>query len=157
VGAYITTPSVTDAKASVVVRTEVENKGTAEARITLETAILDAAASRRARQQRRHHPRRRQAERGGKDRCGQPHRWDLDTPYLYSAASTIKEGGRQSDRYVTPFGIRTIEYSKDKGFLLNGHAHRFNGVCLHHDLGALGSAINRRALERQLEIMKSMA
>jgi beta-galactosidase len=57
---------------------------------------------------------------------------------------------------VTPFGIRTIEYSKDKGFLLNGHPHRFKGVCMHHDLGALGEQINRRALERQLEIMKSM-
>ena len=57
---------------------------------------------------------------------------------------------------MTPFGIRTIEYSKDKGFLLNGHPHRFKGVCMHHDLGALGAAINRRALERQLEIMKSM-
>ena len=57
---------------------------------------------------------------------------------------------------MTPFGIRTIEFSKDKGFLLNGKQHRFNGVCMHHDLGALGAAINRRALERQLEIMKSM-
>jgi beta-galactosidase len=57
---------------------------------------------------------------------------------------------------LTPFGIRTIEYSKDKGFLLNGHPHRFKGVCMHHDLGTLGAAINRRALERQLEIMKSM-
>jgi beta-galactosidase len=57
---------------------------------------------------------------------------------------------------VTEFGIRTIEYSRDKGFLLNGRPRRFNGVCMHHDLGALGAAINRRALERQLEIMKSM-
>jgi beta-galactosidase len=156
-GAYVTTPAVTDAKASVVVRTEVENKGTAEARITVETAILDAAGKQAGRASNEV-----TIPAGGKQSVeakidvANPHRWDLDTPYLYSAASTIKEGGRQSDRYVTPFGIRTIEYSKDKGFLLNGHAHRFNGVCMHHDLGALGSAINRRALERQLEIMKSM-
>ena len=156
-GTYITTPTVTDAKATVVIRTEVENRGTAEARVTLETAILDAAGK--------------QAGRatndvtipaGGKQTVeatvdvANPHRWDLDTPYLYSAASIVREGARQSDRYVTPFGIRTIEYSKDKGFLLNGRQHRFNGVCLHHDLGALGAAVNRRALERQLEIMKSM-
>ena len=59
------------------------------------------------------------------------------------------------DRYVTPFGIRTIEFDKDKGFLLNGRP-QVNGVCMHHDLGALGAAVNRRATERQLEIMKSM-
>src|ERR1017187_2618424 len=156
-GACITTPSVTDAKATVVVRTEVENKGAAEARVTLETPLLAAAGK--------------QAGRatsdvtipaGGKQsveakiEVANPHRWDLDTPYIYSAASTIRQGALQSDRYVTEFGIRTIEYSREKGFLLNGHQHRFNGVCMHHDLGALGTAFNRRAMERQLEIMKSM-
>src|ERR1035441_9580746 len=156
-GTYITTPSVSDAMATVVIRTEVENKGAAEERGTLETAILDAAGK--------------QAGRiandvtipaGGKQSVEakidivSPHRWDLDTPYLYSAASTLRQGASHSDRYVTPFGIRTVEYSKDKGFLLNGRARRFNGVCMHHDLGALGAAINRRALERQLEIMKRM-
>jgi beta-galactosidase len=156
-GAYVTTPTVTDAKATVAVRTEVENKGTQEARVTLETAILDAAGKQVGRASNDV-----TVPAGGKQsveakiEVASPHRWDLDTPYLYSAASTIHEGGRQSDRYVTEFGIRTIEYSKDKGFLLNGKQHRFNGVCMHHDLGALGAAINRRALERQLEIMKSM-
>ena len=156
-GTYITTPSVSDAKATVVIRTEVENKGAAEEHVTLETAILDAAGK--------------QAGRatndvtipaGGKQsveakiEVANPHRWDLDTPYLYSATSTIRQGASQSDRYVTEFGIRTIEYSRDKGFLLNGLPRRFNGVCMHHDLGALGAAINRRALERQMEIMKSI-
>lgn len=156
-GAYITTPVVSDAKASVVIRTEVENKGTQEARVTVETAILDAAGK-----QAGHASNDVTIAAGGKQtvqasvEVTNPHRWDLDTPYLYSAATTIRQGAQQSDRYVTPFGIRTIEYSKDKGFLLNGRQNRFNGVCMHHDLGALGAAINRRALERQLEIMKSM-
>ena len=156
-GTYITTPAVTDSSATVVIRTEVENKGVTEERVTLETAILDAAGK--------------QAGRiandvtipaGGKQSVEakidvvSPHRWDLDTPYLYSATSTIRQNAQQSDRYVTEFGIRTIEYSRDKGFLLNGHPRRFNGVCMHHDLGALGAAINRRALERQMEIMKRM-
>jgi beta-galactosidase len=156
-GTYITTPSVSDAKATVVIRTEVENKGAAEAHVSLETAIHDAAGK--------------QAGRatndvtipaGGKQSVEakidvvSPHRWDLDTPYLYTASSTIHRGTQPSDHYVTEFGIRTIEYSRDKGFLLNGRPRRFNGVCMHHDLGALGAAINRRALERQLEIMKRM-
>jgi beta-galactosidase len=156
-GAYVTTPTVTDAKATVAIRTEVENKGTREVHVTLETAILDAAGKQVGRAANDV-----TIPAGGKQSVeakidvANPHRWDLDTPYLYSAASTVREGASQSDRYLTPFGIRTIEYSKDKGFLLNGKQHRFNGVCMHHDLGALGSAINRRALERQLEIMKSM-
>jgi beta-galactosidase len=156
-GTYITTPSVTDAKTTVVIRTEVENQGAAEARVSLETTVLDAAGE----------PAGRVANdvtlpAGGRQAVearidiSSPHRWDLDTPYLYSAVTTIRQGNLQSDRYVTPFGIRTIEFSREKGFLLNGHPRRFNGVCMHHDLGALGSAINTRALERQLEILKQM-
>ena len=60
------------------------------------------------------------------------------------------------DRYETPFGIRTIQFTADNGFLLNGKRVPLNGVCDHHDLGALGAAINTRALERQVEILKEM-
>jgi len=60
------------------------------------------------------------------------------------------------DRYETPFGIRTIQFTADNGFLLNGKRVPLNGVCDHHDLGALGAAINPRALERQVEILKQM-
>lgn len=80
----------------------------------------------------------------------------MDTPYLYRTVTTVRTGGEVSDRYETPFGIRTIEYSRAKGFMLNGRPRKFQGVCMHHDLGALGAAINRRAMERQLEILKSM-
>ena len=156
-GTYVTTPSVSDAKATVVIRTEVQNQGAAEARVTLETAILDAAGKTAGRATNDV-----TIPAGGKQsveakiEVANPHRWDLETPYLYSATATIRQGAQQSDRYVTEFGIRTLEYSRDKGFLLNGKPRRFNGVCMHHDLGALGTAINRRALERQLQIMQSM-
>jgi beta-galactosidase len=60
------------------------------------------------------------------------------------------------DRYVSPFGIRSIEFDKNKGFLLNGRSLKMQGVCMHHDLGALGTAVNRRATERQLQIMKGL-
>jgi beta-galactosidase len=59
------------------------------------------------------------------------------------------------DRYAEPFGIRTIAFDKAQGFLLNGRHLKMQGVCMHHDLGALGAAVNRRATERQLQIMKS--
>jgi beta-galactosidase len=60
------------------------------------------------------------------------------------------------DQTVTRFGIRTIALDDGQGFLLNGRPIRFKGVCLHHDLGPLGTAVNRRATQRQLEIMKAM-
>jgi beta-galactosidase len=155
-GTYVTTPSVTDAKATVHVRTEVENRGTQVAKVALETAVLDASGKQVGRAVKDV-----EIAAGGKQtveadvEVANPHRWDLDTPYLYSVASTVREGGRHSDRYLTPFGIRTIEYTKDRGFLLNGKPHKFQGVCDHSDLGALGTAVNRRGLERQIEILKA--
>ena len=64
--------------------------------------------------------------------------------------------GNVVDTYETSFGIRTFEFTTDKGFFLNGKHVNIKGVCLHHDLGSLGAAVNKRAIERQLEIMKSM-
>jgi beta-galactosidase len=72
------------------------------------------------------------------------------------AHSTLIVNGKLSDSYDTPFGIRTIEFSADEGFKLNGRYLKIQGVCLHHDHGPLGSAVSRRATERQLQIMKSM-
>jgi beta-galactosidase len=60
------------------------------------------------------------------------------------------------DSYETVFGIRTIKFDADRGFFLNGEHVRLNGVCNHHDLGALGTAVNTRALERQIGILKEM-
>jgi beta-galactosidase len=156
-GTYVTTPSVSDATAAVNVRTELENRAGEPARVTLETAILDASGKQVGRASNEV-----TIPAGGKQSVeakidvAKPHRWDMDDPYLYSAASTVRADGKQTDQYVTPFGIRTIEYSREKGFLLNGKPRKFNGVCNHHDLGALGAAVNRRALERQIEIMKAM-
>ncbi len=62
----------------------------------------------------------------------------------------------ECDNYETTFGIRTFVFDVDKGFSLNGKHVKINGVCDHHDLGCLGSAVNKRALERQLEILKTM-
>ena len=84
-----------------------------------------------------------------------PQRWDVDRPSLYTLVTEVLEDNRTVDRQTTPFGIRAIAFDKQKGFLLNGRAMRLHGVCLHHDLGALGAAVNRRAIERQLQMMKA--
>ncbi|HEY2760942.1 MAG TPA: glycoside hydrolase family 2 TIM barrel-domain containing protein, partial [Pirellulales bacterium] len=68
----------------------------------------------------------------------------------------IDEGGKTVDAVSVPLGLRTFEFTKDNGFLLNGKRLQIQGTCNHHDMGALGSAVNRRAIERQLEILKEM-
>lgn len=85
-----------------------------------------------------------------------PKLWSIDAPNCYVAVSRIFKDGQEVDSYETPFGIRTIEFTHDQGFMLNGQKVAIKGVCMHHDLGALGAAFNEVAAERQLRIMKEM-
>lgn len=80
-----------------------------------------------------------------------PMLWDVDCPNLYTAQITI-EGG---DSVTVRFGVRTTEFTKD-GFFLNGRYLKMNGICMHHDQGSIGAAVNKSALSRQLDIMKGM-
>ena len=82
--------------------------------------------------------------------------WNLNDPYRYMLVTQIKTGDQVLDRYNTKFGVRDIAWVADKGFLLNGKVVQLRGVCMHHDLGALGAAWNRRAAQRQLQILQSM-
>ena len=86
----------------------------------------------------------------------EPRLWDVDSPRLYTAVTQIRQNGKSVDTVETVFGIRTVQFTAGNGFLLNGKRVPLNGVCNHHDLGALGAAVNVRALERQLEILKTM-
>ncbi|WNH14395.1 DUF4982 domain-containing protein [Flavobacteriaceae bacterium HL-DH10] len=85
-----------------------------------------------------------------------PRLWSPETPYLYKAVSQLFVGNDLKDEVSTRFGIRDIKYEANKGFSLNGEVTKFKGVCLHHDLGPLGTAINKAALRRQLTILKDM-
>lgn len=82
--------------------------------------------------------------------------WNIDQPYLYKIITRVYVYGLLKDEYETPVGIRSFRFDVNDGFFLNGKHMKINGVCLHGDLGALGTAINTRALERQLQIMKDM-
>jgi beta-galactosidase len=155
-GTYITTPAVSDEQATVDVKTAVRNRATQETRLTLQTSILDPSG--------------RSVSRNGDMAIipagatqivatnltvTRPQRWDIDRPAMYSLVTEVMDSDKKVvDRYVTPFGIRTIAFDKAKGFLLNGRTVKIQGVCDHHDLGALGAAVNRRATERQLQILK---
>jgi beta-galactosidase len=84
----------------------------------------------------------------------QPGLWAPNTPQLYQAEIRLLTGGNISDIYTINFGIRSIEYSSDKGFLLNNESIKLKGSCIHHDNGMLGSAAFDRAEERRVELMK---
>jgi beta-galactosidase len=83
-----------------------------------------------------------------------PKLWTLEKPQRYVVVTTIEQNGKVVDTYETPFGIRTIQFTADGGFFLNGKHVKLNGVCDHADLGALGTAINVSALARQLRILR---
>ena len=85
-----------------------------------------------------------------------PHLWDINDTYLYSVTAFVVEEKHICDSYTQRFGIRTASWDADKGFFLNGRPVKLLGVCLHHDMGCLGTAVHRRALERELQIMKDM-
>lgn len=105
-----------------------------------------------------------------------PGLWSPETPYLYKAVTDLyirpsvdikAEPGQNlpmrapakeilTDSYTTDFGIRTVEVHPETGFFLNGVNRKFKGVCLHHDLGPLGAAVNRSAIRHQLTMLKDM-
>ncbi|WP_027137445.1 glycoside hydrolase family 2 TIM barrel-domain containing protein [Gaetbulibacter saemankumensis] len=160
-GTYITTPSVNAQEADVVVKTTIENKNKIRrgykirGNYTLKTIIVDGNGNAVSEVENKIYiDANTPIEQ--KLKVPNPNLWDLETPYLYKAKSIVLKNGMPVDDYETTFGVRTIKYSKEKGFELNGRPVKFKGVCLHHDLGPVGSAVNYRATQRQLEIMKSI-
>lgn len=147
-GTYITTPLITPDLAKVNIKTKVSGKD-----VRLVTEILDAGGSRVASDTAR-------TLYGNEFEqniaVAQPRLWSPETPYLYRAVSRLYVGGELKDEVSTRFGIRQISYQPNSGFSLNGQSRKFKGVCLHHDLGPLGAAINVAALRRQMRILKDM-
>ncbi|GAB1308901.1 beta-galactosidase GalB [Urechidicola sp. KH5] len=154
-GTYITTPNITSQNADVHIETTIENPNKVSAEYKIETTILNAEGLQVAQTSSEFNP----SENfviNSQLKVENPILWDTDNPYLYTVQTKILNGGTAIDNYETNFGIRTIKYSKENGFELNGRQVKFKGVCLHHDLGPLGAAVNYRATERQLEIMKEI-
>lgn len=85
-----------------------------------------------------------------------PSLWSVKSPVLYTVVSEVKVKGHTVDRYETRTGFRYLGFDAEKGFSLNGERMKINGVCLHHDAGALGAVVNKAAIARQLRIMKEM-
>ena len=147
-GTYITTPFISTELAKVKIKTKTTGKD-----LQLVTEILDANNKRVSIDTAN--------SKFGNEfeqdlAVKNPNLWSPETPYLYKAISRVYVKGQLKDQLSTRFGIRHISYLPATGFSLNGQSRKFKGVCLHHDLGPLGAAINIAALRRQLRILKDM-
>jgi beta-galactosidase len=163
-GTFVTTPEVTPDGASIDLKVTLENHTGSEASVSIRSQVYEinsaglkstnpatafpTVSARIAPEMRSVHT--------ASASIKKPKLWSLEHPNLYASVTTIQIGAKVVDRYETVFGIRTFKFDVDKGFFLNGKHAPLNGVCNHHDLGALGTALNTRALERQLQIMKEM-
>ena len=156
-GTYVTTPIVQPHYAQVRIRTAVRNAADTDQAVTVEQVVLSPEGREVAR-----------GEVADTLRAGDvpelevnldlraPRRWDIEDPALYTVRTTIRSEGRVRDVYETPFGVRTMRFDPDHGFWLNDRRVQLHGVNLHHGHGPLGAAFHPRAMERKLEIMKSM-
>jgi beta-galactosidase len=157
-GTRVTTPQVSSSSATVSIGITVQNDATSDQSVTLASTVRDAsgatvgtvtsAAT---------------TVTAGKTgtvtqmvTVSNPKLWSPASPTLYSVVTTVSVGGSVVDTYTTPFGIRTFGFSATGGFTLNGAAVKLNGTCNHHDLGALGAAVNTRAIEKRLQLLKQM-
>lgn len=174
-GTYVTTAYVCKDYANVSIRTKI-NGIDGEDAVTLRTRIIDASGNIVA--ERTDTRKLLDGEVEQNIVVNSPELWSPENPNLYVAETEVYTGGKVytdwgtghyknyktiredgttlADKVTTRFGIRTIEIRPDKGFFLNGELRKFRGVCLHHDLGPLGAAVNKSAIRRQLTILKDM-
>lgn len=156
-GTFVTT-EIRETDAVVRAQTTVTNDSDASAKAEVVIAVLDAKQELVAQAD----PVLATLDPGGEVtvtpelRLNEPRRWSLEDTYRYTLVTEVRRDGHPVDRTTTPFGVRQTEWDADRGFLLNGKLTKLNGVCMHHDLGALGAAVNVRALERQVLLLKSM-
>ena len=156
-GTYITTPQVDSTTAIVSVRTKIENTLTIPKKMLLKSVVKDGSGKEIASVETPV-----SIPSSGKEEIEQilkvasPALWSIENPNLYTLNSYLIEGKKEVDNSSSTFGIRKIEYDKDKGFLLNGKHVKMNGVCLHHDAGCLGAAVPDQAWVRRLQVLKEM-
>ena len=148
---YITTPDISEEKATVEVATRVCNTGPTQQEVTLHQSVGKTTAK----------PLKVVLEPGEEKevhrhiRLNNPKLWSCETPHLYRLKTVLKANDTEIDSHETAFGVRSVEWRGD-GFYLNGERVQIKGVCEHHDLGALGAAFHTRAYERKIEILKNM-
>ena len=159
-GVYVTTPdlatTIKSGYATVRARTTAVNDGGGSTDVEVVSTVLNAAGrpvvSGRAPVSLGADP----STVGVDLRLDDPALWSMTNPYRYTLRTELVRAGRVVDTTTTRFGVRWFEFDPNGGFFLNGRHTKLRGVDLHHDLGALGAAVNRDAIVRQLKIMKGM-
>jgi beta-galactosidase len=166
-GTYITTPAVSSSSATIDLKVTVDNDSPQNVSVSISTQIfpLDANDRKAGSAVAVVDPMDLTISAGSNTviestgTISNPKLWGpppQQQPNRYVAETTISKGDKVLDVYDTPFGIRTIRFDPDAGFFINGQHVLLNGVCDHHDLGALGAALNYRALQRQLQMLADM-
>ncbi len=150
-GVYVTTPKVSSSSADVKIKTTVNNTSKEECKVIVRQAVGKAKA--KAVRVTIKPGESKEVEQTIK--LSNPKRWSCEEPNMYTLTTTISSDDEVIDSRETSFGVRTIDWRKD-GFYLNGKRVQLNGVCEHHDLGALGAAFHSRGFERKIEKLKEM-
>ena len=161
-GVFVTTPSISDVEAEALVHVQVRNHLSVPVKGHYSVSVYELYADNQTGRKvassshvRLDLPANATAQDSVSLRILSPKRWSLEATNRYLARVKVYDGKYLVDTYEVPFGFRTIQFTHDNGFLLNGKRVQIQGTCNHHDLGALGTAINMVALERQLKILKS--
>lgn len=150
-GCYFRTESIGNGKAEVSICTNINN---VDKTLSIENQLLDVTGKVVA-----------QFKYGDFDAQGNvvktltvddAHLWSPETPYLYKLVTRLYRNKKLIDQTQQKVGIRTVRVAQYDGFQLNGVSRKIKGVCLHHDLGPLGAAVNKAALIRQIRMMKDM-
>jgi beta-galactosidase len=157
-GVFVSTPSISTSSATVSVQSDVQNQSASTAAVTVAATIYSPSGA--------------VATSGTSASTNvaanatstitqsltvtSPQLWSLSSPNRYQVKVEVKVGGATVDTYLAPLGFRTETFDPNAGFSLNGQALKIRGVNMHHDLGALGSAVNYRAIERQVQILQGM-
>ena len=154
---FVTTPSITADKATVHVQSTVVNQSDSPRQITLQLTVLDPSGKTVQSVQSNQSVAAGQSVDFQQDiPVSNPQIWDLDHPLLYHLLSQVSDGTTTLDNETTPFGIREFHFDADTGFWLNGKNFKIKGVCLHGDVGALGTAVPLRAWEKRLSALKQL-
>jgi len=156
-GTFVTTPEVSKTSATVSLQTSIHNYTGKPQQVKVVTSIFNAAGIEVTTQVATDITLQDTVATIHQElKLTKPTLWSVEHPYLYKIVTKILNNHALVDNYQTPLGVRYFNFDVDKGFSLNGKPLKILGVCDHHDLGSLGAAINTRALERQLEILKAM-
>ena len=154
-GTYVTTPRADSASADVTVRTRIQNRGAAARQGALRSIVIDSAGHEVARMET---PFTAEADSATtleqQATIPRPRLWSVESPAMYTVRSQVVSGSRTVDTLVTRFGVRSILWDKDRGFVLNGRRVKLKGVNLHQDAGGLGSAVPESIWRYRLELLK---